>query len=153
MNVEIDIYSLINMQKVVLVAAVLAVCVLATIGAVVSDFATGIKAAKKKGQRIDSKGFRRSISKLGVYVAVEMSLFLVDTIFLFFPWYSVPVVVMLVSVACILIEGRSIYENLKILRSDMDEIPDVLKGLAGMVKEHNLTKIIDILNKEKEEQK
>lgn len=41
-----------------------------TIALVVADLYTGVKAARKKGEKIHSKGLRRTIEKIGVYIVV-----------------------------------------------------------------------------------
>jgi uncharacterized membrane protein len=76
------------------------------VGLVISDLITGIRAAKKRGESINSKGFRRTLEKVGVYLVALLSAKGVQIVF-------VPALPLAYSVAfwvCVT-EFKSILEN------------------------------------------
>lgn len=99
---------------------VLAVCV---------DFWAGTNAAKALGQILYSGGFRRSFAKLGDYWRVTVMFLLIDAIGSLFVWYSLPFATMLVTLAVIGIESRSVWEKAKAKKSSAAKIPEAIRDI------------------------
>lgn len=127
---------------------VLAVCI---------DFWSGTNTAKALGQRLYSNGFRRSFAKLGDYWRVTVMFLLIDVIGSLFAWYNLPFATMLVSLAVIGIEGRSVWENSKAKKSEAAKLPDVIRDIIRCVTvkdaEELLKRINEIRNESATEKK
>ena len=94
--------------------------------AVLVDLWTGIEKAKARREFVDSGGLRRTITKVGEYWRVLAMLLLEDVIGSIFPWYALPYASVLGTLAVILIEGRSVIENLRAKHSAAADIPDAI---------------------------
>lgn len=103
---------------------VLAVCI---------DFWSGTNTAKALGQKLYSNGFRRSFAKLGDYWRVTVMFLLIDVVGSLFAWYTLPFATMLVSLAVIGIEGRSVWENAKAKKSEAAKLPDTIRDIIRCV--------------------
>lgn len=123
---------------------VLAVCV---------DFWSGTNTAKALGQKLYSNGFRRSFAKLGDYWRVAVMFLLIDVIGSLFAWYNLPFATMLVSLAVIGIEGRSVWENAKAKKSQAAKLPDIIRDIINCVRikdaEDLITRIKEMQNDKK----
>lgn len=111
------------------VLVVLSMCMLQFF-AVCIDFWAGTNTAKALGQKLYSNGFRRSFSKLGDYWRVTIMCVFIDLIGSLFAWYNLPFVTILVTVAVIAIEGRSVWENAKAKKSQAAKIPDAIRAIV-----------------------
>lgn len=120
---------------------VLAVCI---------DFWSGTNTAKSLGQKLNSNGFRRSFVKLGDYWRVALMFLLIDVIGSLFACYNLPFATMLVTLAVIGIEGRSVWENAKSKKSQAAKLPDTIRDIIKCVTvkeaEELLKRIIEIQN-------
>jgi len=74
---------------------------------IIADYITGTKAAKKKGERISSRGMRRTVEKIFYYFAAIMLTHMTQQIF--FPWFPLvyPLVIFIAWT-----ELRSTLENI-----------------------------------------
>jgi phage-related holin len=81
------------------------------LGLIFIDLITGILAARKKGEKINSAGFSRTVSKFCLYMTAIAVGFWIESIMLkgFLPVSNIAAG--LIS----LVEGKSIYENLDVL--------------------------------------
>lgn len=93
--------------------------------AVLLDLYTGIKAAKKTGEKIRSHILRRTIIKIIEYWFVVVFGVLIDLLGLTFPWYNIPYAAIIVTFCVLLIEGHSLFENLTRAKSPAAKIDDV----------------------------
>lgn len=93
------------------------------------DFATGVRAAKARGDYVDSGGYRRSFKKLGEYWSVLVMMLLFDIIGSLFTWYALPYATMLGAAVAVAIELRSVMENLRSKKSAAAEIPEMLRKI------------------------
>lgn len=120
---------------------VLAVCI---------DFWSGTNTAKALGQKLYSNGFRRSFAKLGDYWRVTVMFLFCDVIGGLFVWYTLPFATMLVTLAVIGIESRSVWENAKAKKSQAAKLPDVIRDIIKCVTikdaEELLTRINELKN-------
>lgn len=93
--------------------------------AVLLDLYTGIKAAKKTGEKIRSHILRRTIIKIIEYWMVVVFGVLIDLLGLSFTWYNIPYAAIIVTLCVLLIEGHSLFENLTRAKSPAGRIDDV----------------------------
>lgn len=75
------------------------------------DFWSGTSTAKALGEKLESHGFRRTVTKIGDYARFMMYAFMSDALGCFMPFYILPFATILSTVAVIAIEGRSVIEN------------------------------------------
>lgn len=94
------------------------------------DFVSGRDAAKACGEKVDSKGYRRTFTKLGDYYQVMIFALLFDLIGSLFEWYGLPFATILGSVAVIAIEGSSVVENSRRKKSHAGDIPELVKKIV-----------------------
>ncbi len=98
-----------------------AICFAVVIVAVIIDFISGVTRAKRCRQKTSSKGFRRTVTKLGSYMTLQMSMLVVDVIVIatliagrmeggwtlpVLPWFST-----LTALGLTIIEAKSVSEN------------------------------------------
>lgn len=108
---------------------VIFLCFVITGIAVLLDLYTGIKAAKKTGEAIRSHVLRKTITKIIEYWFVIVFGVLIDLLGLSFPWYAIPYAAMLITFAVLIIEGRSLFENLQRAKSPAAHVDDVAGNL------------------------
>lgn len=125
------------------------ICCVLTATVVVIDLITGVRAAKKVGEPIRSHILRRTINKIIDYYMVVFFGVMIDVIGLFFPWYNIPYACIIATLAVLVIEGRSMLENLTKAKSHAAEIDDVLakllKDIVECRSDKSALKIIDNL--------
>lgn len=110
--------------------AVIFACWLCIFIANAVDFVSGRNAAKVCGEKVDSKGYRRTFTKLGDYYRVMIFALLFDLIGSLFEWYGLPFATILGSVAVIAIEGSSVIENSRRKRSHAADIPEMVRKIV-----------------------
>ncbi len=101
--------------------------------AVMLDFWAGTNTARALGQKLYSNGFRRSFVKLGDYWRVTLMFLLIDAIGSLFAWYNLPFATMLITLAVIGIEVRSVWENAKAKKSQAAKLPDTIRDIMKCV--------------------
>ena len=94
------------------------------------DFCSGRETAKALGEKIDSKGYRRTFVKIGDYYRVLIFALLFDLIGSLFTFYRVPIASIIGSISVIAIECSSVIENSRRKKSHSAEIPDVVKKIV-----------------------
>lgn len=128
---------------------VIFVCCVLTALVVLLDLYTGIRAAKKTGEPIRSHILRKTVTKIIDYYMVVFFGVLIDVIGLFFPWYNIPYACIIATLAVLVIEGRSMFENLTKAKSHAADIDDVLTEVLHEIidckSEKNAYKIIEKL--------
>lgn len=92
---------------------ILFVCFLLPVFAALFDLWTGVDAAKANKERISSHALRRTVSKIVDYLRVIIFGLLIDVLGLFFTWYILPYCVIICTLGILLIEGKSVIENLR----------------------------------------
>lgn len=85
-------------------------CVLICVAAFI-DMWTGIDAARTNKEKISSRSLRKTAIKITDYLRVLIFALLIDVLGLFFPWYSMPYAVLVITLGILCIEGRSVIEN------------------------------------------
>lgn len=112
---------------------VIFVCFVLVSIAVLVDLYTGIRAAKKTGEPIRSHILRKTITKTTDYAMVVLFGVLIDILGLPFKWYSMPFAAMLITLSVLIIEGRSVLENLTRAKSRAAEVDDVASDIIQKI--------------------
>ena len=115
------------------------------------DMWSGIDKAQAKGEAINSGGLRRTITKIGDYWKVQAFALMIDVFGSLF--YAYPFASILAGFGILLIELRSVIENLREKRSAAAQLPDVIKEIIKAKDKGEAQAIIDLLNKTKEKEK
>lgn len=115
------------------------------------DLWSGVDAAKACGEKIQSNGLRRTVSKLGDYFRVELFFLMFDGLGSLIAWYELPYASMLGALAIILIEGKSVVENSRKKKSSAADIPDMLRLIVNASDIEQAKKVAEILTKKKDE--
>lgn len=121
---------------------VLFVCCLLIIFAALIDLWTGLDAARANKERIRSRALRRTVTKILDYLRVVLFGVLVDILGLFFPWYVLPYCALLCTLGVMLIEGRSVLENLRKKKSHAADIASMVGKIVQCIDEKDAQKII-----------
>lgn len=129
------------------------ICAIAILAAVLIDLTTGIEAAKKCKEKIRSRILRRTISKVVDYYRLLFFGIIIDVLGLAFTWYNIPYCAVIVAVGIVLIEGKSVLENYKKMKSVAKELPSVVKQIIEAVTDKDAEKVIELIKGNKEEKK
>lgn len=110
--------------------------------AVCIDFSAGYKAAKVCKEPIKSRLLRRTVSKVTDYYRFLIVGVLVDILGLAFPWYSIPFAAVIVSISVVLIEGWSVIEKFKKMKSSAANILDIAQRVCDTT---NIKKALELI--------
>ena len=124
------------------------VCCVLVVAAALLDMWTGVDAARANRERIRSHSLRKTVRKVIDYLRIVMFGCLIDILGLFFPWYDIPYACALVTFGVILIEGKSVIENLKRKRSSAAEVLDMVSRIIECADEKDARRIIGIIKGE-----
>lgn len=130
-------------------AVILFACCLVCMASAFMDMWMGIDAARANREPISSHALRRTVSKIIDYLRVIFFAALIDALGLFFTWYALPYFVLLSTLGVLLIEGKSVIENLRRKKSHAADIADVVARIISAAKEEDAEEIIQYL-KDKE---
>mgnify|MGYP002710965094 CR=1 FL=1 len=124
---------------------VIFVCCMLIIFAALIDLWTGLDAARANKERIRSRALRRTVTKTLDYLRVVLFGVLIDVLGLFFPWYVLPYCALLCTLGVMLIEGRSVLENLRKKKSHAADIASMVGKIVQCIDEKDAQKIISEL--------
>lgn len=124
------------------------VCCILVIAAALLDMWTGVDAARANKERIRSHSLRKTVRKMIDYLRIVIFGCLIDILGLFFPWYDIPYACAIVTLGVILIEGKSVLENLKKKRSSAAQIVDIVGRIIECADEKDAKKLIGIIKGE-----
>ena len=110
------------------------ICFMLVLFAVLIDLYTGVQAARKLKEKIRSHLLRHTIAKVISYLTVVFFGIFIDILGLCFPWYAIPYCCVFVTLAVILIEGKSVIENHTKAKNPAAHVPDALLELAKKIK-------------------
>ena len=125
------------------------VCCVLVVAAALLDMWTGVDAARANRERIRSHSLRKTVRKVIDYLRIVMFGCLIDILGLFFPWYDIPYACALVTFGVILIQGKSVIENLKRKRSSAAEVLDMVRKIIECVDEKDARKLIALIRDDK----
>lgn len=112
------------------------ICFMLVIFAVTIDLFTGVQAARKCKEKIQSHILRRTINKVISYLTVVFFGIFIDILGLCFPWYSIPYCCVFVTLAVILIEGKSVIENHSKAKLPAANVPEQVAEIAEMIQKY-----------------
>lgn len=133
--------------------ALIFICFLSVFFAVVIDLFVKLVAEYKLKRSIESKKLRKSVIKLILYHSTVLYGVLIDVVGLAFTWYDIPYCAILFSVGVLAIEGKSMWETHEEMNSSVVDMPDVLKDIIGAATKKDAEKILELLKKDKENDK
>lgn len=116
-------------------------CVLIIVACLI-DLWTGIDAARKNREKIRSKALRRTVAKILDYLRVVIFGVLIDILGLSFPWYAVPYCAIICTLGILIIEGKSVLENLQKKKSSAAKVMDVIQTIVECTDNETAEKII-----------
>lgn len=111
-------------------------CFVLVLFSVVIDLFTGVQAARKCKEKIQSHILRRTINKVISYLTVVFFGIFIDILGLCFPWYAIPYCCVFVTLAVILIEGKSVIENHSKAKLPAASVPETVAEIAEWLKNH-----------------
>lgn len=120
-------------------------CCVFIIIAVLLDLETGVKAARENHEKIRSRILRRTITKILDYLRVLVFGVIIDMLGLAFPWYAIPYCAILVTLATVLIEAKSVLENYEKMKSTAAAIPDEITRIVKAKTRDEAKEIIDLI--------
>jgi len=106
------------------------------------DMWSGISAAKTLKEPLNSHGFRKTMTKVGDYFKVSLIGFLFDLIGFLFSFYTLPFASLLIALAVIIIEGKSVIENAERKKSGAAKIKTTINDIIDAVTEKDAKKIL-----------
>lgn len=113
---------------------------------VLIDFWSGRSTAKALGEKIISRGFRRTIEKFGDYFKVLLFALMFDIMGIcFIHFYILPFATILATLAVLLIEGKSVIENARRKRAHAADIPEMVKKILQATKKEHADEIITMI--------
>lgn len=111
------------------------------------DFWSGTSTARALGEKLCSKGFRKTMTKDIEYLRILLFMLLFDTMGIcFLHFYTLPYASILCSVAVLIIEAKSVIENSRRKKSQAAKVPEIIKKLVNAqtaTKVQDLLKILD----------
>ena len=122
--------------------AIIFICFVLVIVACLIDLWTGIDAARKNREKIKSRILRRTILKVLDYLRVVIFGVLIDVLGLAFPWYAIPYAALLTTLGILLIEGKSVIENYRKIRSSAAKVVDMISTIIECTDNDTAEKII-----------
>lgn len=117
-------------------------CCIITIAACFIDLWTGIDAARKNKETIRSKALRRTVAKIIDYLRVIVFGVLIDVLGLSFTWYVIPYCAVICTLGILIIEGKSVLENLNKKKSAAAKVVDVIETIINCTDNETAEKII-----------
>lgn len=121
------------------------VCCILVIAAALIDMWTGVDAARANKEKIRSHSLRKTVRKVIDYLRIIIFAVLIDILGLFFPWYELPYACVVVTLGVLLIEGKSVIENLKKKRSSAAQVVDIVGKIVECADEKDARKLIEII--------
>lgn len=120
-------------------------CCILVIAAALIDMWTGVDAAIANREKIRSHSLRKTVRKVIDYLRIVLFGCLIDILGLFFPWYDIPYACIVVTLGVILIEGKSVIENLKKKRSSAAGVLDMVGKIIDCADEKDAKKLIELI--------
>lgn len=126
-------------------------CWLVTLIAVFLDMWDGVKTAKVLRQKVSSKGLRKTVTKYSDYWRLLLFGLLFDLLGCFFSWYLYPYITIVITVAVLFIEFKSLIEHAQRRKDATAEIPDIISSIINCVKEQDAEAILRKINSRRQQ--
>lgn len=95
------------------------------------DFWAGVSTARALKQKLNSHGFRKTIEKIADYFKVLLVGLMIDLLGSIFTWYEFPYASMMFCLGVLIIEGKSVMENVKRKKARAGKIDEVIKEIIN----------------------
>lgn len=115
------------------------------------DMRAGMHRAKILNEKIHSHGLRETFRKFGEYGFVTMLCMLIDAIAVLFGIFNLPYVSAVSVVGAIVIEGISVYESLKAVKSQSANVAQIVSGLIKSASAEEVVGLLKQFNEIKSE--
>lgn len=126
-------------------------CFILVLLSVVIDLFTGVQAARKCREKVQSHILRRTVNKVISYLTVVFFGIFIDILGLCFPWYAIPYCCILCTLGVILIEGKSVIENHAKAKNPAAHVPETVLDIAEKLGKYDnldsLKQALEILEK------
>ncbi len=151
----IDYLGSLDLTRLYMHIGVILLCWFLMFFSVLVDMWDGVQTAKFMGERVSSKGLRRTFSKAGDYWRMMLFGLMFDSLGLLFSWYILPYMTMVITVGVLIIEFRSVWEHNKRKHSHAAEIPDIMERIVKCVTYKDAGDVYEVIKEyiKKEEQK
>lgn len=113
------------------------------------DLWSGRNTAQFLGEKLESHKYRRTVIKIGDYSRVMVFGFMFDCLGMLLPFYILPFGTMLCTTGVILIEGKSVLENLARKKAHAADIPEVIKKIIQAASTKDAESILEQLTNKK----
>ncbi len=134
-----------NLNALLTVLAVLYTCVFLS---VIIDLYFGVRRAKRQKIARTSFGYRRTITKLTSYFGLMIMLSIADIVASVV--FDIPYFTVIGAIGIVLVEAKSVFENLRQESKNVDEIQKVLLKLFE--NKEGIQTLISFLNSKKKEE-
>ena len=111
------------------------------------DFWSGTSTAKALGEKLQSKGFRRTIAKMCDYIKVMLFALMFDALGSLLSFYVVPFATMLCTVAVMVIEASSVIENSRRKKANAAHVPEMIKKIVRAATTQQANDILEQISK------
>lgn len=129
---------------------IIMVCWIMMVSSCFVDLWSGRNTAQFLGEKLESHKYRRTVIKIGDYSRVMVFGFMFDCLGMLLPFYILPFGTMLCTTGVILIEGKSVLENLARKKAHAADIPEVIKKIIQAASTKDAESILEQLtNKNK----
>lgn len=114
--------------------------------AVALDLWTGIDKAKALGERISSRNLRKTISKMCDYWRLQVFGVIFDVFASL--WLSLPYASLLCGLGVLVIEARSVLENLRAKRSPASKLPHAISMILKAKTAKEASRVLEMIKSE-----
>lgn len=114
--------------------------------AILLDLWDGVYTAKATHQRIHSHKLRVTIDKVSEYWRLMLIGFIIDTIGVLFPVYSLPFLSIVFCVGLIGVEAKSMFEHAKRRKSKALEAKDIISMVVACASEGDAHSVLEKIN-------
>lgn len=111
------------------------------------DFWSGTSTAKALGEKLQSKGFRRTISKMCDYIKIMLFALMFDALGSLLSFYVVPFTTMLCTIAIMAIEASSVIENSRRKKANAAHVPEMIKKIVQAATAQQAHDILEQISK------
>lgn len=121
-------------------------CLIGTVAAALIDLWTGCDCARRRGEKIASSKLRRTVAKLGDYWRVQALGIVGDALLI--PFFDWPYLTVIITLGIVLIEFKSVIENLRSVKSEAAGSVDTASEFLRLLTSRDISRLKDLLNKD-----
>lgn len=125
------------------------VCLVLVFAACTMDMWTGIDAARVNKEPIRSRPLRKTGIKIVDYYKFLFCVFLVDILGVCIDWFDKPYAIVIGTASVLIVEGKSVLENLKKKKSNAAEAADYAKKIVECLTKEEAEKLIRLIKDDK----